>query len=92
MNEINIASIEEYIRTLRELGVTKIAFGEINEKRPRQHRDGTLQLSSVRRVELVAYQRPVIYKCAIDDADIEAVYRSLEDAGFELTRKSRNIV
>ncbi len=89
--EVVIDIFEGYIDTLKKLKIKKIAFTEINEKRPVQVKRDTLKVIPIKKLELLAYRHSIIYKCLLNDADFDHIYRILLDEGFQLTRISRNI-
>lgn len=89
--EIKFDSIKEFIHTLHAGSITKAAFTHINEKRAVEIQPGTLQVVDVVTAEILAYKDATIYKCKIENADLDNLYAMLEDEGFELTKRSRNI-
>ncbi|GAB4220709.1 MAG: hypothetical protein Kow00102_09560 [Spirochaetota bacterium] len=89
--EIKFDSIHEFINALHDVNITKLAFTQINEKRAVEVQPGTLQVVDVVIAEILAYKDATIYKCKIENADLNNLYVLLEDEGFELTKRSRNI-
>ncbi len=89
--EIKFDSLQEYIHALHSNNISRIAFTQINEKRAVEVRPGTLQVVDVVIAEILAYKDATIYKCKIENADLQSLYTQLEDEGFELTKRSRNI-
>ncbi|HQL44949.1 MAG TPA: hypothetical protein PL073_13780 [Spirochaetota bacterium] len=90
--EILFDSIHEFINTLRTNDITKVAFTQINEKRAREVAPGTLQVVDVAIAEILAYKDATIYKYKRDNADLPQLYAILQSQGFELIKRSRNIV
>ncbi|MCX8124250.1 MAG: hypothetical protein N3F66_08810 [Spirochaetes bacterium] len=89
--EIKFDSLQAFIDALHANSITKVAFTQINEKRAVEMQPGTLQVVDVIIAEILAYKDATIYKCKIENADLGNLYARLEDEGFELTRRSRNI-
>ncbi|MCX7678182.1 MAG: hypothetical protein N2316_03095 [Spirochaetes bacterium] len=89
--EILFDRLDEFIREMKELGITKIAFSEIQEKRPRQINEEILRLEDMVKVFILAYKHSTIFKCILEGMDLNELYRKLESEGFEITRRSRNI-
>ena len=90
-NNILFDNLNDFINEVRGQGITKIAFSETNEKRAVQVSDKELKVMHLVKLELLAYKEAVIYKCIINDADHDAIYRRLNDDGFEVKRMNRNI-
>jgi hypothetical protein len=88
-------SLDEFIGTVKELGVTKIVFAETNEKRAVQTGENSVEVLQYITVEVLAYKKPMIYKCrfdtGLDAAGLEVLHDRLVSSGFSVTRKSRNI-
>lgn len=91
MGEIVIEKLNDFTEQLKRLNITKIAFTEINEKRAEQVESNLLQVVDIIKLELLAYKDSTIYKCPLKDIDFEEINHMLESAGFEVTRRSRNI-
>lgn len=89
--EIKFDSLQEFINALHANSITKAAFTQINEKRAVEVKSGTLQVVDVVIAEILAYKDATIYKCKIENADLGDLYTMLENEGFELTKRSRNI-
>lgn len=81
---------EEFTAFLKNEGIDKISFSEVCERRAVQTSD-LLEVIVVRKVDLLAYKNSIIYKCALSTDDLDGLYQSLVDKGFEVNRKSRNI-
>ena len=89
--EIKFDRVEDLITELNARGITKVAFSVINEKRPRQVSDNLLQVESTVKLEILAYRDSTIFKCALEQVDIDRVRDNFAALGFEITRRSRNI-
>jgi len=84
-------SIDDFTSFLKKEGIGKIAFAEVRERRAQQTREDLLEVVVVRKVDLLAYKDAVIYKCAFATDELDGLYNSLIEQGFEVNRKSRNI-
>ncbi|HNR90386.1 MAG TPA: hypothetical protein PKM65_18760 [Spirochaetota bacterium] len=89
--EITYDGLDGFIDAMKREGVVRLACAEIREKRATQVEPNVLSVVDLSRLEILAYRRPTIHKCAIDTADFAAVYERLRAQGFEITRRSRNI-
>jgi hypothetical protein len=89
--EIEFDRLEHFVDELGKLGVRKIAFTEVQEKRALQVRPDTLQVTDVALLEILAYRESTIYKVRITDADFDSIHDMLLQKGFEIVRRSRNI-
>ena len=90
-NEIVINELDEFIKEARNAGIDRIAFSEVNEKRAKQVNPEELHVVHVLKVDLIAYKSSIIYKCTLEDVDLEEIYNNLSREGFEVTRISKNI-
>lgn len=81
---------EEFTAFLKSAGITKVSFSEVCERRAVQNND-LLEVVVVKKVDLLAYKKAVIYKCALVTDGLDELYQSLIVQGFEVKRKSRNI-
>ena len=84
-------NIDDYINVLNRLGINKVAFSEIDEKRAEQVDENVLSVVRLRKLEVLAYHDSIIYKCVINDADLDGVHEFLIAEGFETKRINRNI-
>ncbi len=89
--EVRFDKLEHFIDEMKRLGITKIAFAEINEKRAVQVDAEKLEVADVVQLEILAYKDSTIYKFQMKDADFEYLYDRLTEDGFEIVRRSRNI-
>lgn len=92
MSDIILHSLDEFIALMKQKGIAKLSFAETNEKRAVQVDASTLAVQHVARVEILAYRKALIYKCVLENTDLEAAHQRLIDDGFEVVRRSRNIV
>ena len=88
-------TLDEFIAAVKEIGVSKIVFAQTNEKRAVQTGENMVEVVQYVTVEILAYKKPMIYKCrfdtGLDVAKLDGMYGRLVSAGFDVTRKSRNI-
>jgi hypothetical protein len=89
--EIRYDKVVEFIRELKSQGITRVAFSEINEKRPRQIEENILRVEDMVRVDILAYKNSTIFKCVLEGVNLDALCREFASQGFEVTRRSRNI-
>lgn len=89
--EILFDKLSQFLEELKKLGVNKIAFTEINEKRALEVAPDTLQVGDLVKLELLAYRDSTIYKCTMINADFEEIHDQLLREGFETVRRNRNI-
>jgi hypothetical protein len=89
--EVKFDLIEQFVREMKRLGITKLAFCETRERRAVQERPDMLSVLPVVKLELLAYRDAVLYKCVLNDVDLNASYEKLVAEGFEVNRSSRNI-
>ena len=84
--------INEFRAVMKDLGIAKIAFSQVDERRVEQTSQDKLEVLRVVRLELLAYRKDTLYKCRRDDVDLDTVHAMLVEDGFEVTRKNRNII
>jgi hypothetical protein len=89
--EIQFDKLSHFLEELKRLGVNKIAFTEINEKRALEVAPDTLQVGDLIKLELLAYKDSTIYKCTMMYADFEEIHERLLREDFETVRRNRNI-
>jgi hypothetical protein len=89
--EISFDTIREFIDNLKSMGITKIAFTEIDEKRAFEITPGQLAISRYSLLELLAYRDSTIYKFISKEPDFTSIHNLLLSEGFEIKRRSRNI-
>lgn len=84
-------SLEEFCAELSLLGVSKIVCATINEKRPIQKDQHSIEVVPIKHLEVIAYNKSVLYKYIHIDDDFESLYTYLYEKGFEHKIVSRNI-
>ncbi len=84
-------SEEEFILKLKELGIQKIAFSEINERRAMQTTGDQIEVLVFRKVDLLSYRDSIIYKYTAVAEDLNPIYERLVNEGFEVKRINKNI-
>lgn len=84
-------SVDEFIKKIKELGITKIAFSEVNERRVEQTNDSQIDVVVFRKVDLLTYKDSVIYKYSERSDDLSPLYERLVGEGFEVKRINKNI-
>jgi hypothetical protein len=89
--EIRFDQRESFISELKELGITRIVFAEVNEKRAVEVEPSKLQVSDVVELEILAYRDSTIYKYSTKNEDADRMYEYFTAEGFEILRRSRNI-
>ena len=89
--EILFDSIGEFVEALKEAWIAKIAFAVTNEKRSIQKNPELIEVEHVLEAEALAYRSPAIYKFRTSGDGIGVAETLLRNAGFDVTRRSRNI-
>ena len=84
-------SVDEFIKKIKELGITKIAFSEVNERRVEQTNDSQIDVVVFRKVDLLTYKDSVIYKYSERSDDLNPLYERLVGEVFEVKRINKNI-
>ena len=84
-------SLEEFIQAMKKMNITKIAFSEVNERRPEQTQENLLEVVVVREVDIISYKNSVIYKFSDKGEHLESLYQILINEGFEVKRINKNI-
>lgn len=89
--ECTFSSADEFIIKLKELGITKIAFSEINERRAEQTSENQVEVIVFRKVDLLSYRDSVIYKYSEKTDALDELYERLVNEGFNVKRINKNI-
>lgn len=89
--EVKFDRVDEFMKELEAQGITRVAFSEINEKRPKQVDKNLLRLEDTVRVDILAYRNATIFKCVLEGINLNTLREDFESQGFEVTRRSRNI-
>lgn len=84
-------SVDDFIKKVKELGITKIAFSEVNERRVEQTTDSQIEVVVFRKVDLLTYKSSVVYKYSERSDDLDPLYEKLVTEGFEVKRINKNI-
>ncbi len=84
-------TIDEFIKAIKDLGIAKIAFSEVNERRAEQTREDLLEVVVIREVTLKAYKDSVIYRYFQKCENLDDIYNRLVSEGFEVKRINKNI-
>ena len=84
-------SLGDFIQAMKQLNITKVAFSEVNERRPEQTREDLLEVVVVRKVDIISYKDSIIYKFSDKGDHIESLYQLLINEGFEVKRFNKNI-
>lgn len=90
-DEIKFNTIEEFMSELKKLNISKVAFSEVKERRAEQTKDDMLEVVVVRKVDILSYKKPVVYKFSYAGEDVEAYYTILAENGFDIKRINKNI-
>ncbi|HDP81200.1 MAG TPA: hypothetical protein ENN21_10210, partial [Spirochaetes bacterium] len=72
--EITFDHLDQFMSELERLGIKKIAFTEVDEKRAIETEPGTLQVMDLALLELLAYRDSIIYKYSEKNADFDHVH------------------
>jgi len=91
-NEAAYNSLEEFMDSLKSLGISKVAFSEVNERRAVQTRDDFIEVIVVREVTLLSYKDSVVHKFNAKGDILESIYQTLVDSGFDVKRINKNII
>lgn len=84
-------SADDFIKKVKELGLTKIAFSEVNERRVEQTSDSQIDVVVFRKVDILTYKDSVIYKYSEKSDDLNPLYERLVGEGFDVKRINKNI-
>ena len=85
------STLDEFISEMKRLGVKKIAFSEVNERRAEQTKEDLLEVVVIKEVTLKSYKDSVIYKYFEKNENLNAIYDRLISEGFEVKRINNNI-
>lgn len=85
------STLDEFISEMKRLGVKKIAFSEVNERRAEQTKEDLLEVVVIKEVTLKSYKDSVIYKYFEKNENLNAIYERLISEGFEVKRINNNI-
>lgn len=85
------STLDDYIDEMKKMGIQKIAFSEVNERRAEQTREDLLEVVVIREVTLKSYKDSIIYKYFEKNEDLNAIYDRLVSEGFEVKRINNNI-
>ncbi|HOP63328.1 MAG TPA: hypothetical protein PK358_10020 [Spirochaetota bacterium] len=85
------SSLDEFIGEMKKLGVAKIAFSEVNERRAEQTEEDLLEVVVIREVTLKSYKDSVIYKYYEKCEDLNIIHDRLVSEGFDVKRINNNI-
>ncbi|MCL2025693.1 MAG: hypothetical protein FWG92_02680 [Leptospirales bacterium] len=75
---------------LRRLGITKVVFAYVKERRVEQTSDEKIEVLPYIRLEVIAYMDAVIYKYVAKNIDLDAMYAVFSE-DFEIKKVNRNI-
>ena len=89
--ELNFDSIGEFVSALKEAGITKIAFAVVSEKRSIQKNPELIEVESVHTADALAYKSPALYRFCASGDGVGIAETILRNAGFDVTRRDRNI-
>ncbi len=91
--DLKFSNIEDFINALKEHGIHKAAFTLIDEKRAFEKAEREIEVLPLKRLEVLAYKDAVIFRYIQEgDVSFEKAYERLEREGFELVKRSRNIL
>lgn len=84
-------SVDDFIKKIKDLGITKIAFSEVNERRVEQTTDTQIDVVVLRKVDLLTYRDSIIYKYSEKSDDLNPLFERLVGEGFDVKRINKNI-
>ncbi|HON78477.1 MAG TPA: hypothetical protein PK544_08310 [Spirochaetota bacterium] len=89
--EIVFDKINTFITELKAQNISRVAFAQISELRPKQAEKGLLNLVPLKKIEVLGYRDSTIYKFIIEDKDPEALKELFQAQGIAVTVRNRNI-
>ncbi|HNX25335.1 MAG TPA: hypothetical protein PKG60_14915 [Spirochaetota bacterium] len=89
--EKNFNTLDEFMNALKKLNITKVAFSEVKERRAEQTKVDLLEVVVVKKVDILSYKDSVIYKFSDKGEQLEALFETLVENGFDVKRISKNI-
>ena len=90
--EVIYNSLDEFIDSLKGLGLNKVAFSEVHERRAVQTREDFIEVIVVREASILSYKDSVIHKFSAKGDIVESIYQTLVDRGFDVKRINKNII
>ncbi len=90
MNERLFQSVDEFLDAAAAAGVKKVVLRQTHEHRPEPGLS-RVPLGKYRRVDLLAYDGMVLYKCVLEGARPGELAEPLTRAGLHVTIVSGNI-
>ncbi len=90
-NEVIFKTAEDFIKEVKSAGISKIAFSETNERRAENTKDDLLEVVTVRKVDVLAYLAPTIYKYSEETEDLDSLCELFQSNGLNVTRINKNI-
>ncbi len=90
-NEVIFKNAQDFIDEVKSAGISKIAFSETNERRAENTRDDLLEVVVVRKVDVLAYLAPTIYKYSEETDDLDGLCDKFKQHGLNVTRINKNI-
>ncbi|MCL1864662.1 MAG: hypothetical protein FWF73_02495 [Spirochaetes bacterium] len=91
-NEVIYNSLEEFMDALKKMGINKVAFSEVNERRAVQTREDFIEVIVVREVTVLSYKDSVVHKFSAKGDIVGSIYQTLLDNGFDIKRINKNII
>jgi hypothetical protein len=89
----DFSHIDDFIGALLELGISRAAFTQIDERRAVEKEGGEIEVVPYRKLEVLAYKDSIIYGYVEEgDVDFERAFRKIEESGVEPVKRSRNIL
>jgi len=89
--EIRYDNLAGMMAELSARGITKVVLAGTREKRLRRVEKELHSIENVRSVEVLAYHDSTIYKCLVEDGDLDSLRELFEANGFSATFRNRNI-
>ncbi|MGL4368361.1 MAG: hypothetical protein ACRCUT_01620 [Spirochaetota bacterium] len=89
--DIRFDTVESFISAMKDIGISKIVYAVVKEKRSIQKSPEKIEVEPVYTGEALAYKNAVIYRFTAHGNDVDTAECAITAAGFECTRKNRNI-
>ena len=89
-NEKQFTDIDSFIEIVKGEGINKLAFSYVDETRSVPGNENSVDVIRVEKVDVLAYKGGVIFKYS--SSNNNDTYIRLVDEGFEIEKRSRNII
>ena len=89
-DELLFDTLEEFLGAVVDAGIDRIVLRHICEHRPRPGTN-VVPKDKYRRVDLLAYQRPQVFKCVLEETSPGDLAGPISEAGLTVKIVSDNI-